>query len=742
MPRYAAVAMKIRTFLVLMALAILLPFALTTAAALYFIKEGQKQTALRGLQETARATSLIVDREVQSSIAALSVLGNSRSLAMGDLRALYDSAAALNRMPDIWSFLLDEKGQQVFNTIRPFGTPPPPPVSAERVRVALTTGKPVVSDLIEGAITKTNLTTINVPAAAGGGKFVVGQAFAVEHWSRKVLTEKVPEDWIVAVVDNKGRFIARSHNAAKYIGQLAPPELVAAAAASPDGLFRHSTMEGIESYDAFTHSALTGWTIAVAAPVASIEAPSREGLWLALTGLLVTVTLTLLIVMAVARRFIREFNSAGEAALALGRGGKPTRKSSIIAEIAQLHHALFGAGTLLATERESRINAEAERELFLANETLAREVAQRENEAKDRFLAMLGHELRNPLAAIAGAVAVLESGSGGAAIAQECLAILRRQSGHLGHIVDDLLDVSRLMIGKIDLEMAPLDLAAAVTHSVQSMRQSSNPPEHAILLEAQDAWVLGDPVRIEQIVNNLVANALKFSRSGSAVRVTLRREGDFACVSVQDEGTGIAPELLPHVFEPFVQGPRPANRAQSGLGIGLALVKQLVELHGGTVEARSPGIGRGSTFRFRLPCIEPVAPGRKALAAPLQGRRKLVYVEDNADARAMMAQLLLALDYDVIQTGDGASALAAVESADPEVVVMDIGLPDMDGYEVARRLRANPKTSHVKLIALSGYGQARDKAEALKSGFDAHLTKPVQQDELVRAIESVIAMRG
>jgi hypothetical protein len=225
--------MKIRTLLMLMALAVLLPFALATAAALKQIEEGQREAAVRGLHETARATSLIVDREVQASIAALTVLGNSRSLAAGDMKAFYDSAAALNKMPDIWSFLLDDKGQQVFNTIRPFGAHPPPPVSAERVRNALNTGQPVVSELIDGAVTKTKLTTVNVPAAAGGRKFVVGQAFSVEHWKRKALTEKVPTDWIVAVLDSKGRFIARSHNADKYIGESAGAELIAAVASGP-----------------------------------------------------------------------------------------------------------------------------------------------------------------------------------------------------------------------------------------------------------------------------------------------------------------------------------------------------------------------------------------------------------------------------------------------------------------------------------------------------------------------------
>jgi len=730
--------MKIRSLLILMAMAILLPFALATAAALYQIKESQKDTALRGLRETARATALIVDREVQSSISALTVLGNARSLAAGDLAAFYQSATALDRKPDIWSFLLDEHGQQVLNTIVPFGTPPPPAVSLERVRTALKTGRPVVSDLIDGAVTKAKLTTINVPAAAGAGKYVVGQAFSVNHWARKALTERVPADWIVAVIDANGKFIARSHEPQKYLGQAARPELVAAAFTVPEGLIRHHTLEGIESYDAFTRSASTGWIIAVAAPVASVEAQSRWALWLALGGLLATAGLTLLIVFFVTQRFIREFDSAGQAALALGRGRMPARKGSFITEVSQLHHALSSAGALLQAEHASRITAEAQRELLLQNETRAREAAQAENGAKDRFLAMLGHELRNPLAAICGALEVLEATKAQPARGEQFLAILRRQSAHLTHIVDDLLDVSRLAIGKIELEKKPLDLAAAVRYSVESMRQSGKGASHLIVLEAEPAWVMGDSVRIEQIVNNLIANALKFSPAGSEVRVTVTQEQGSACVTVQDQGSGIAPELLPHVFQPFVQGPPPANRAQSGLGIGLALVKQLVELHGGRIQAQSPGLGGGSSFHFCLPCIAPPAPAAKAPLSAHRPRRKLVYVEDNVDARTAMAQLLESLDYELIQVETGGATVQAVTDAQPDVVVLDIGLPDIDGYEVARRLRTHGPTAHVPLIALSGYGQVRDKEEAARSGFNAHLTKPVSPDDLVRTIESVI----
>jgi signal transduction histidine kinase/ActR/RegA family two-component response regulator len=731
--------MRIRTLLVLMAAAILLPVVLAAAIALDQIRAGEREAALRGLRETARATSLIVDREVQGSLSALKALGHSPSLQRGDLKSFYAEAAALDQVPDVWTFLLDDKGAQVLNTIVPFGTRLPPPVAAERVARVLSSGKPLVSNVLVGPVTGKLLTTVNVSAAVGPGKFVVGQNFSVDHWKRTVLREQLPSDWIVAVIDQQGRFVARSHKASEYLGKWARPELVAAAAAAPDGLIRHSTLEDIDSYDAFAHSSLTGWTIAVAAPVDSIEEASRRAMQVAMLGLAAALGAALLAAGLLGHRLIRAIERAGKAALALGHGRQPQTEHSHIAEVSQLHQSLADAGTLLDAERQSRLAAEAERERLLRNETAAREAAQAQNEAKDQFLAMLGHELRNPLAAISGAVTLLERGGADQARGAHYLEIVRRQNLHLGRIVDDLLDVSRLMAGKIMLEKTPLNMADSVTHCVESLRASEKSLGYRIVVHVETCWVDGDPVRIEQILNNLVTNALKFSPPGGPIRVDLHPENGHAVVTVRDEGAGIAADLLDRVFEPFVQGPPPSDRAQSGLGIGLALVRQLVRLHGGQVEAASAGLGRGSTFRFWLPVIE--SPTKSALARAGSHRtgRRLVYVEDNADARVTMAELLRALGYEVFEVAQGKRAHAAVLEDQPDAVVMDIGLPDLDGYEVARRLRQDARTRQVPLIALTGYGQLRDKEQAALAGFDAHLVKPVGPDDLIAAIEAVVA---
>lgn len=741
--------MRIRSQLVLMTVAVLAPVLLATSFAIGKIRDDAREATLRGLRETVRATALTVDRDVHGSLSALKVLGNSENLNAGDFEKFYKQAAALNQLPDVWTLLFDQTGVQVVNTLLPYGTPAAPPSALERVTQVIASQKPLVTDVSGGSASGKMLTTLYAPAAAAGGQsFVVAQAFSLDYWKKAALHGALPPSWIVAVIDRNGNFISRSHKREEYLGKQARPELVAAALASPEGLIRHSTLEGIESYDAFVHSSLTGWTIAVAAPVAVVEQAAANAVYLSLLGIGFALLVAIGAVVLFGRRFIAAINSARAAAAALGRGESPQLTHTPVAELRELNGVLVNAGALLQTERSSRLAAEAERERLLQNETLARETAQAENHAKDQFLAMLGHELRNPLAAISGASALLETAGPDKERAHRYLDIINRQNKHLTHIVNDLLDVSRLMAGKIMLERSPLNLADCVASCVEALRTTDRAQGYFIVLHSTPVWVNADRARIEQIVNNLLTNALKFSPADSKIEVFVAADAGTAVVTVRDPGVGMRSDLLQRVFEPFFQGPAPANRLQSGMGIGLALVRQLVALHGGQVQAFSGGLGQGSTFSFSLPAIAaaPAQPTLQAVqtdplkqAARLPAIRKIVYVEDNADARATLAELLRMFDYHVTEVSDGASTLPAVRAVQPDLVLMDIGLPDMDGYEVARGLRADPLTCTVPLIALTGYGQLRDKEAAALSGFDAHLVKPVDPDELVATIEGVLA---
>jgi PAS domain S-box-containing protein len=370
-----------------------------------------------------------------------------------------------------------------------------------------------------------------------------------------------------------------------------------------------------------------------------------------------------------------------------------------------------------------------ERKQLEAERDARRMEAERESRAKDEFLAMLGHELRNPLGTITNTLSVLNRLLSDDEL-RRLTAIIGRQATHLSRLVDDLLDVARLTSGKIDLRLATTDLRELATRCVDSLTDAGRTAAHRIVVEGDSVSVKGDPARLEQVISNLLDNALKYTPAGGEVRIITTRVGGDAVVHVQDTGEGIRPDLLPKVFDLFAQEPQALDRARGGLGLGLTLVKRLVELHGGSVSAASEGRGRGSHFTVRLPAAAAVA-ARETVATPLVDadangrRRRVLIVEDNADARDSLSLFLQLAGHDVDTSEDGARALDKLLTFRPDVAVIDVGLPGMDGYEVARAIRQRPGGGGIRLIALTGYGQAEDQRRALAAGFDIHLTKPI-----------------
>jgi PAS domain S-box-containing protein len=387
------------------------------------------------------------------------------------------------------------------------------------------------------------------------------------------------------------------------------------------------------------------------------------------------------------------------------------------------------------TERK---RAEAEREGLLAIAQRAREDAESANRAKDEFLAMLGHELRNPLSAVRNAIfaAGLDP-----AYRERALEIARRQADQLGRLVDDLLDVARITHGRIPLRAQRVRFGSIVERAVETARPFVEERAHTLTVTPSpaDLEVDGDVTRLEQVVVNLVNNAAKFTPPGGEIRLTVDREGAHAVLRVRDSGVGLAPEMLQRVFDLFAQADRGLDRAQGGLGIGLTVVRRLVELHGGRVEARSDGLGRGAEFVVRLPAlaqaVEAAAPGRAVAAAPAEKRVRVLLVEDNPDAAETLMMLLQLLGHHVRIAPDGFSALELAATNVPDVILVDIGLPGMDGYEVARRIRADVRLRRVLLVALTGYGREEDKQHAMAAGFDYHLVKPVDP----RALQGLVA---
>jgi PAS domain S-box-containing protein len=361
---------------------------------------------------------------------------------------------------------------------------------------------------------------------------------------------------------------------------------------------------------------------------------------------------------------------------------------------------------------------------------------QRENRSKDEFLAMLAHELRNPLGAIAGAGQVLALSELQDSNANQAREIIQRQTSHMARLVDDLLDVGRVVTGKINLDLKPMDLAEFVRSYVIAM-MSGHESENTVEITAESVWVHGDAVRIEQILGNLVSNALKFAPPGRPVRVSVSAEGEDAVLRVTDEGSGIDPDLLPQVFDLFVQGPATVDRARGGLGIGLTLVQRLVDLHGGTIDAFSAGPNTGATFTVRLPATQAAVADNQIIERAPSRPMRVMLVDDNADSREMYALLLKADGHEVHEAEDGPAALEVVKLAVPDVAVIDIGLPGMDGYELARRMRSGPGGRDMTLIALTGYGFPEDRERSRLAGFDRHLVKPAAPEDLRQELINV-----
>jgi signal transduction histidine kinase len=373
--------------------------------------------------------------------------------------------------------------------------------------------------------------------------------------------------------------------------------------------------------------------------------------------------------------------------------------------------------------------------IAIDNCLLYREIEQRDLR-KEQFVAMLAHELRNPLGAITSALGVLERVGGDPA--DRARSVIRRQLQNLTHLVDDLLDVSRITTGKISLSRSTLNLVESVERCLKTLEAGERMVGHVISVQSEDAWIEADSVRIDQILINLIGNALKYTPAGGSIDIRVRLEGDDSVVEIADTGVGMSREALAHAFDLFFQADRAPERTQGGLGIGLSLSRQLVELHGGSVEAASDGEGCGSRFTIRFPRSAPPAPheGGATVSGHEIDRSRILLVEDNEDAREMLQMLLTLAGHEVYGACDGPSGIEMARTVGPDIAVIDLGLPGVDGYEVARQLRAGQRKD-LGLIALSGYGQAEDRRKALEAGFDTHIVKPVDPSLLSTVIASL-----
>jgi signal transduction histidine kinase len=709
---------SLRRLLVLLTALGLLPLALLGVWGLHLVSQSQQREQERYLLDLARALSSAVDAELDGAVAALNSMARTPAMTAGDLRGFYQVARMQVATQPEWNaaILSDAAGTVLFRTATPFGEPGGSIVDPDSLREAMTSRQPVAGRVALGPRGRYAF-PVRLPFEdAAGRDYVLSAVIQPGRMLRVIERQKVPTSSVIAILDSAGKIVARSKRQAQAVGATPNPSLVKMwRGARPDAVGETFTLEGDPVASAVIRSRY-GWSVAIGVPPAALAPASLHGIALYASGLAASLLACALIATLLAGRIVRSFRHLQQGTAALGAGKAVSVFPSRVTEIVQMQRSLQAA----AAQRDAH---EAERSQLLASLEHALEDSRGASRVKDEFLAMLGHELRNPLSPIVASLDLMDMRD--EASSQRERTIMRRQVNHLRRLVDDLLDVSRITSGKLQIELRPVNLAEIVRHVAGSF------PGRAVEVTAPEAvWVRGDESRLTQVLNNLLSNAARFGKEKT--RVGLVVEGGAARLSVSDDGVGMDREMLERVFQPFFQAPQPLARHTGGLGLGLAIVRRIIELHEGSVSAHSEGPGKGSRFEVVLPLgAAATQEGEAANAAPAQALEVLV-VDDNLDAAGATAAVLAHLGHRVRVAGTASAAVEEVRARAPDVAILDIGLPDMDGYALAALLRA--REPGLRLVALTGYGQRADVAQALGAGFDLHLTKPATLEDLRRAL--------
>ena len=721
----------IRWHLVQVQLVSIVPIALFTGVLLYLHWQAQEHERQRAQIEAVRLLAVAVDNALDSTAERLSIFARLWASSGLSDAAIHAQAAETLKPNTEWANLLAlaDGGRGVFRADAPLGAEMPagPPFTLWAPVFSQERGR-VISDLFDGPVAGGKSVGVGVPVVRDGKVTHVLIAYLDLRWFDRLLKQPgQPEGAVAAVFDRNFRFVGRSVEGDERRGGEPSPGFADAMRSRPVGIDRFTNLNQTAVYTAWAFTR-HGWGVGFAMP----SAPVDNAFWryLLLFGFLWVAALALgmLYAFSKARPFAAALETVEAQAEYVAAGGRiESLPDARVDEVNRALGALEKASARLqAATRERDRSLETERE--------ARAAAEAANRAKDEFLAMLGHELRNPLAAIANATSIVRGAGRTPEQLDFATGVIERQSRHLQRLIDDLLDVGRVMTGKILLERVPVDLAACARRVVSTLQSTGALSARRVKVDAAPVWVEGDQTRVEQILTNLLVNAGRYTRTDGHIRVSVARESDDAVLVVSDDGQGIAPENLGRVFELFFQAEATADRATGGLGIGLTLVQRLAQFHGGGVTAASGGRGLGATFTVRLPAMveHPTAADRSVPAAAEPAETILV-VEDNADARESLCLALELQGHRALPAADGPAALEVLERERPRVAVLDIGLPGMDGYELARRMRAALGDTIV-LVALTGYGGVRDGAEAAQAGFDRHLIKPVDVAELVRVL--------
>jgi signal transduction histidine kinase/ActR/RegA family two-component response regulator len=722
-------ARPLRMRLLLLAASGLVPLVIVLAWGFNHLVEERREDAARNVLDLSRAIAITVDAEQRSIVALLDNMGTSDELERADLRSFHMSAErTAQQLGWLHVVLSDAEGRDLFRTHEPFGTSDPRPIEPESMERVIKTQLPVVSRVVRTAKLPSPAFVVRVPVMRGGKLVYVLSAYLPTDLVLTVLTrQELPPGSVAGVFDQSNHRVARSRDTVSPSPSGSLQALMNRGDTQGFGIA--VTHEGVESYTGYTRLPRSGWIVVVGSSVEEANKGLHALLRAVVLGLVASLALAMLIAWAMSRRILGPIDALKDGAAALGRGAPVQLPPMGVVELDDVALALTAAA--------------ADRDRAAAQISCALRAAEDANRSKDQFLAVLGHELRNPLAPISTAVQLMAL-KGDDKTAQE-RRVIERQLGHVTRLVDDLLDVSRITSGRLELRREPVRLAQVLRQVVDAIEPMLHQHSLSLVLAPglEEAYVNGDEVRLVQVFNNLLVNAIKFTPAGGSIRVKAAAAGYELQVDVEDTGVGLSPAELEHIFEVFYQAPQSSDRSRGGLGLGLPIVRSLVSMHGGNVHATSAGPGQGTCVTVRLPLCEP--PAASEVVAPTtatRGAGSILVVDDNEDAADTCATLLELSGYTVRAAYSPEAALETLRQFTPQLAILDIGLPRMSGYELARTMKAPPIGFRGRVVALTGYGQATDVAASHAAGFDGHLTKPVGQSELLELVDKLLRPRA
>ncbi len=738
--------MRIRTQLVALVAGVALPLFLLSGFLTYQLWQNQRNAYLQQFLERAGAVRLALETEFDVTMRTLRTIGDASEIPEPEVEVVLRRRfrRLLDNNPD-WALvaLTDAQGTVAMRDGRD-GAPPIPALDAQSVAQALASDKGFISNLVTTQDGQHLVYIATAIRGDGGMQGVIYTAIRHSHWLRLLRSYPVSPQGTLTLLDAEATVVTRTVGDSEWTGHKAPSEFWNRVRSRPEDSFRTAGMDGVPYYLAFTRSSGTDWVVATGVPESEVDTLLYRHVVVVMLVSIVALLGALLVAWRLGKDIHASMRGLLGAAHRLGDLEPANATPLPIQEAETVRGALLRAETQLQT-REASLNAALERE------AAARNLAESGNRAKDQFLAMMGHELRNPLGAIASAADALDADADAQSAARS-RKIIRRQTSHLAAMVNDLMDVAQLESGGIVLHRAPLDLAQLVAKVVVRFEETGRSAHLRTRTVLSPAWIDADEARTELIVTCLLDNACKYTPSGGTVTLEVLAEADASILRVRDTGMGITAQLMESMFDTFSQGGRGIERAEGGLGLGLALARRLAQLHGGTLSAASDGPGHGAVFSVTFPRVQPPVPAPAlpppppvtdgASAATPVDTMVLTIVEDIDDTRESMELILEADGRRVNSAADGPEGVRVILEGPSDVALVDIGLPGFDGYEVARRVRQAPGGAGVLLVALTGYGTEADRATAMDAGFDHFLVKPFDRARFEAMLPEMLAARA